>query len=34
MMEQYAAKNDSAFLTKRIYEDKCYNYNIINRDPF
>lgn len=34
MMEQYAAKNDSAFLTKRLYEDKCYNYNIINRDPF
>lgn len=33
-MEIYAAKNDSVFLTKRHYEDRCYNYNIINRDPF
>ena len=29
-MEIYAAKNDSVFLTKRHYEDRCYNYNIIN----
>lgn len=33
-MEIYAAKNDSAFLTKRLHEDKCYNHNIIDRDPF
>lgn len=34
MMEMYAAKNDSAFLTKRFYEDKGYNSNIIPREPF
>lgn len=33
-MEIYAVKNDSAFLTKRHYEDRCYNYNIISRGPF
>lgn len=34
MMEMYAAKNDSVFLTKRFYEDKGYNSNIISREPF
>ena len=33
-MNSYAAPNNLEFLENRLYEDKCYNDNVIPREPF